>query len=139
MISLDMAKRLKEAGLKWVPQVGDWFRTEKLGPQVVYLGWMEVGNDPETSTDAPVLCPAIIRYRHAECIWLPRLDQMIQEIDQREFWWEIKHVLVDSNIKKYKARISKKHNTSIPEKIFSTTTPDESAALALEWILKGEA
>jgi hypothetical protein len=64
-----------------------------------------------------------------------RLDQLLGEMEERGYWWEINHRLVDGGIKKYKTWIAKKHSND-KEQIFTADTPEEAASRALLWILE---
>lgn len=71
-------------------------------------------------------------------LFVPRLDQLLAEIDQREYWWELGHRSSVGVKKIYYTEIVKKHNTSIPQMVFANDSPDEAAAAALLWIIEQE-
>ena len=120
MISLDLAQKLKDAGLQWTPQDGDFFVTGIKGMENIYvvssshdsvpeLGgkrWFFCGHlcnrdggcymssttchsmnmngiTPERFTDGKV-CSV------KDMLFLPRLDQMLVEIEERNQRWTLK-------------------------------------------------
>ncbi len=137
MISLETAKALRDAGLLWEPKKGDWFQFGER-KNVVYHGPVSVGNNPETATYYDDVCPAIARNRRDLCVWLPRLDQLLGEIEERNFWagvfpdrpglWEC--VL-------YKMHVILNELTEVfPGAEFKAPTPEEAAGRALLWVLE---
>ncbi len=66
-VSLDTAKRLKELGLEWEPKKGDWYFHSMVGIRV------NVYNDFPFDGEAG-----------KNCLWLPRLDQIMEEIERQE-------------------------------------------------------
>ena len=123
MISLETAQKLKDAGLKWEPQILDYFRSHAF-------------------CTVPIICcftdeTSLTRVRNGQVggdlLWLPRLDQLLAEIEGQGYWWEINHRLVDGTVKKYKITISKKHRNGINYGCI-TDSPTEAAAQALLWI-----
>jgi hypothetical protein len=121
MLSLETAKSLKEAGLKWEPKMGDLFVADYdngLGPTPVDV--VKTNNFGEPGP---------------EHIWLPRLDQLLAEIEKHHIggythgrdlrgYFTIVTVVNTRGygLSRYEAR----HNDS----------PEEAAAQALLWILK---
>ena len=118
MISLETAKKLRDAGLEWKPQEGDYIR---------YFD----GNLISILT-----CGDVAFEDLKDCIFAPRLDQLLSEIEKRGYWWEIGHRIVDvGKIHKYKIWVSKKHQNNANRSLMSDS-PEEAAAQALLWILK---
>jgi hypothetical protein len=109
MISLDLAQKLRDAGLEWEPcQFDTLFRYEVLSgsPRAEVL-----------KTDT----------------WLPRLDQILIEIEQRGYkytFWNHSDPTIC-----YSIGITKGSNT-IPVKRWTADTPIEAAGQALLWILR---
>lgn len=70
MLSLELARRLKLAGLAWEPQKGDQYK------ELSYERLTQIydGNP-------------VYEYRVKNSIWLPRLDQLLAEIEKRG--WDI--------------------------------------------------
>lgn len=158
MISLEMAKRLKDAGLKWEPQNGDWFATgddeyanifvisgeqqlvdELGGKQWFFHGHSCVRGDGCFMDETASYCMNMDGFRcdnwkydvtsAREMLWLPRLDQLLAEIEKTEYRWEITYrggfyyVILPDRGKKYavwKGQL------------------DELAAEALLWIYEQE-
>jgi len=121
MISLEKAKALKEAGLRWEPKRFDWgfwVKAELPIPQLVIY-------DPDPKT-----------VNTKDSIWLPRLDQLLAEIRKRGWVW----ILYCGN-----DGIEVEIETYNPEtplhlryKCIKADTPEDAAAEALLWIMKEE-
>ncbi len=83
MISLESAKKLKDAGLKWEPQWGDVFNIPSVFSDGITMlmdaNMIESYRRKEPEDNWP---DAIFRY-----IWFPRLDQLLAEIEKRG--WDI--------------------------------------------------
>jgi hypothetical protein len=112
MLSLETAKALRDAGLEWEPQLGDLFAADYdngLGP-----------------TKPQVVRIADFGKPGPEHIWLPRLDQLLAEIEKRGYDWFLKtdycYVV---------------NNNNQTQGIYADT-PEEAAAQALLWILKAD-
>ncbi len=69
MISLEMAKKLKEAGLEWEPQRGDWYYFGDDGELHIYRGASLEAKTPEG------------------LYFTPRLDQLLAEISKTGWKW----------------------------------------------------
>lgn len=125
MLSLETARKLKEAGLRWEPKVGDLLYDEsgKLC-EIHHIStcrkfvWVENGLS--------------IRERD-KTVYIPRLEQLLAEIKARG--WE--YTLYSDNTIDIET-----DKESIPVhlwlKTFVANTPEEAAARALLWILKQE-
>lgn len=88
MVNVELAEELKKAGLAWNPKEGDFalnLITNKKGVVrcvrrdgdlcVFELSFLDGGYQ---------LCTA------DECLWFPRLDQILNEMDYEEYWLELK-------------------------------------------------
>jgi hypothetical protein len=114
MISLETAKKLKEAGLKWKPKTGDWGYN-------AYRGLF------------------LIHYPHPQYaiqssyIYAPRLDQMLAEIEKLGYAYR---VTGKWGIEPYKITVIKEK----PLLDFNSWgySPEEATAQALIWILEQE-
>ena len=134
MISLDMAKRLKDAGLKWEPKVRDFAYdhsgniglTDAQGIQEV-VAWEKNNGRPFN-----------LEYQLVSVAFAPRLDQLLAEIEKREYNVDSEQL---DGAKTYIASIWKLDPMPIGlfQKDFESKSREDAAALALEWILKGEA
>ena len=120
MISLETARKLKEAGLKWEPDItggtseGDWYY------------WSDGRLDVLGHRDYHVL-------NHLETItWAPRLDQLLAEIERRECWYSLAR---ESGGDNYSLMLWKAH---CGIEIFYAATAAQAAAQALLWILEKE-
>lgn len=120
MISVDKARQLKESGLLWDIKYGDFYWDDKYGE----VGIVSILND------------GIKReyIRRTYLIWLPRLDQLLDEIEQRNYLWLV-HNNDSSN------EICVVIYPPYPSNCirFRADTPEDAAAKALLWILQREA
>jgi len=127
MISFETAKALKEAGLQWKPQIGDWFYTNhrRYVHMVIDLSELQVQED---------------------YVFDPRLDQMLKDIEGQGFRYileptgkkdEVQYCLTllewDDNV----AEISFGNGWHLSAN-FCATSPEEATAQALLWILRRE-
>ena len=129
MINLELAKKLKNAGLEWEPQVGDFY----------------IWGDEKWVVD--VLEQKTAKILSPDAIFIPRLDQLLKEITDRWEWnWEIrlendspKHLL-DSPVVILLQRPKKWHKPLNDSWVNSFTTnaktPEDAAAEALLWVLE---
>lgn len=118
MISIELARKLKEAGLRWVPGLGDMFVADYdngLGPTLLKV----VHSDDFGFADDAL-------------IFLPRLDQLLAEIEKRGYGWEI----WTTSIGLYSAWID--YGNYVVHEIRGNETPEDAAARALLWILEKE-
>lgn len=106
MLSVKLARELKEAGLTWSPKVGDWFvtrlsptwwlKSKKSGEEELYLltgqptengyyGWSMVDTEPfcELFTHDGTRQEENWEHLDKNFIWLPRLDQLAGELSLR--------------------------------------------------------
>ena len=119
LISLEKAKALKEAGLKWNAKGGDFY----FYANGEFTGEFIIKRDPGEPVETPMDCQ----------VWLPRLDQLLTEIAKLGYRWRIS--LVDDGnctIKLYPIWDYKQ------QYVYYTTgkTPDDAAADALLWVMK---
>ena len=127
MISLETARKLKDAGLPWEPQIGDWYSYESyLGPgktenittivrPVSGLEWSHGFTDNKPPEDA---------------IWLPRLDQLLTEIERRRYKW---------TMRKYNKGVSVEIRLELEDRGWGSETAEEGTAEAVLWLLGQEA
>ena len=139
MISLEMAKKLKAAGLEWEPQIGDMF-------------YWHNGKDWEidalTSEDVNDNLDEIRDYiDEGAWIFAPRLDQLLAEIEKRGYSWEMRTVIDESQSVRFNAK-----NIAYWIHVWKTghiewedgfkrafTSTSYAAASALLWIYEGRA
>lgn len=114
MISLETAKKLKEAGLKWEPEHGDWFHHNAFGHEIVSNKF-----PPEKVTEG--------------FIWLPRLDQLLSEVEKRGWYWSIYKDRMLDNYACFINQLAGGNGKQCIEK-----SPEEATAEALIWILEQE-
>ncbi len=79
MISLETAQKLKDAGLRWEPKEGDCWCNGM---------WMAINYYLELVTGHLLV--------KKEAIWLPRLDQLLAEIEKRGFDIDLMHFATNS-------------------------------------------
>jgi len=128
LISLELARKLKEAGLEWEPKNGDSF---------YWRGSLGVYTISVTSLWAE---------KNEEVIFAPRLDQLLAKIEKWGYSWEMRTVIDESQSVRFNAK-----NIAYWIHVWKTghiewedgfkrafTSPEEAAAVALIWIcLKG--
>ena len=158
MISLDKAKELREVGLEWEPTNGDFFATDQSFPNIFVISgshdlhetlggkmWFFNGHLcsrdggcqlNETASDcmqakARTTPKDFEIYHIAEFIWLPRLDQLLAEIEQRGYRWT-----VSFECGRYLAAATKISPLREMPKIIKSDTAEDAAADALLWILR---
>ncbi|HBC94365.1 MAG TPA: hypothetical protein DCZ10_16065 [Pelotomaculum sp.] len=115
LISIEKAKALKDAGLRWVAKGGDCY----FYANGEFTGDFIIKSDP----GEPVV-------RQMDCqIWLPRLDQLLTEIEKRRYrgMWSAG-----------KCHDGKYFVCLYPVKLFHGDTPEDVVADALLWILRQE-
>lgn len=121
MISLDMAKKLKDAGLKWEPNRGDWYYSYH--DRLYCLGETGYLHGEEWA-----------KVREDIMVFAPRLDQLLAEIEKRGYRAESDGPYPGAEELQYSCVIRKNSNAL---KIGTGDTRDEAAAQALIWILRG--
>ncbi len=117
---MDKALALKEAGLVWKPQIADWFIT-KSNDALRYVGYIPYEKEDQDRMKE-------------DCIWLPRMDQLLVEIEKRVD--EISMFLVSKGRGKWVCRTSVYGEYGPKENYLSADTPEDAAADALLWILQ---
>lgn len=120
MLSLELVKRLKELGLEWEPQRGDWYYN--------HHGYVSgTTTTLDLLNEVTVLIQSISRdYANRTVHFAPRLDQLLAEIEKRGYKWGLL----------YEGQISVSKGTNY--KTFDADSPEEAAAAALIWILEQE-
>ena len=128
MISLETAKKLKKAGLKWEPETCDtyyWPRKFNNPVQVMHRDFDLLQKEQDTKG----------------IVWAPRLDQLLAEIERREYYAVLRTCSFNQELSKEQCRVSVwKEGDPIHKKPHGwyADTPDEAAAQALLWILERE-
>lgn len=115
MISLELAKKLKEAGLEWEPQEGDAY------------------HDSASDTIYYSQYPPLESANYIRFTWLARLDQLLAEIRELGYKW-----FVETDTERYFIRVIEIKKPNNFHVIFSDS-PTDAAASALLWILEGRA
>jgi hypothetical protein len=158
MISLELAKKLKDAGLRWEPQMGDFMYNNDIIDCLDFAD-MSFAAGYEDLT------------HQGDVGFIPRLDQLLAEIEKRGWETDLqffnngtgwfcevaKTVQFRHNKPRPKLTINNKDGTKTEveplstcpgwgdygekrmNKEFAADSPEEAAALALLWILEQEA
>lgn len=79
MLSVELARELRDAGLAWRPARGDWVYLDGLRATAVVHEAMIVCGLPVLETDQGDHCLRSL----AEVVWRPRLDQLLQALRER--------------------------------------------------------
>ena len=117
LIRLELAGKLKEAGLKWEPKGGDWF----IRPTGEIVLKYSTGPDSIYGSKST---------------WLPSLSQLLVEIEARGLMWSLKLLSRPQyRVILYPKGLSPGGDGSI---IFQADTPEEAAGQALLWVLEQE-
>ena len=117
MLSVETARKLKEAGLKVEVKIGDSFYN--LDQQLIETFYSDI------------VMQALYFLTDDACdriIWLPRLDQLLAEIEKHCFWALI---FDECDRPPYCLQLS-----SFIDEYFIADSPEQAAAQALLWILE---
>lgn len=124
-VSYEMAKKLKDAGLRWEPKIGDFHL-----------------QDNETEIRICQYIPPNKEELADRCLWLPTLSDLLEWLEGRGYWWSI-HTMAweDWTIKYliviYEKDISTEYFTEAHRII--SDTPEKATAEAVLWVLEQEA
>ena len=145
MISLEKAKKLKEAGLGWEPQIGDmfyWQNGKDWGIVIDVSGgdWWAVF--PPDGKEVAFCIEEADGFVSAR-----RLDQLLEEIEKRGYSWEMRTVIDESQSVRFNAKniaywihVWKTGHIEWEDGFKRTfTSPSNAAASALLWIYEGRA
>ena len=102
MLSLDLARKLKAKGLKHKPEDGDVYWVSEVEEMMVIAGAFE----PED-----------------EDVWMPRLDQLLVEVERRGYRWEF---VFNGDSYRFEVKYEGEWRDNIPE---------NAVAEALSWLL----
>lgn len=131
MISLETARKLKEAGLKWEPQEGDLcYDTQN---ERITSITEEDGEFYQKIKDTQA---NELVYFRKNTIWIPRLDQLLAEIEWY-FNWNIGSGEFWPDKPKYCMGLFGEDGQYVKGQFYANS-PDEAAAQALIWILEQE-
>lgn len=128
MLSLELVKRLKELGLEWEPQRGDWYYN--------HHGYVSgTTTTLDLLNEVTVLIQSISRdYANRTVHFAPRLDQLLWEIEKRGYKWDLTNCPLEP-LGKYSLTLW--IDNGLPNEHFADS-PEEAAAQALIWILEQE-
>lgn len=139
MISLELARKLKEAGLEWEPKELDCISAPADVCASAYLGKEEMEEIQSFSNEE-------MKTLQEKIVWLPRLDQLLAEIERRGYGYDL-HTLTTNHEHKYYCAIKLLECAcgyridNISWGPFKADNPEDAAAKALIWVLerkKGE-
>lgn len=122
-VSLEMAKKLKEAGLQHQIVYGDW-----------YLAWLPT---EETYLQKPVLYDYTAYGPYEEDIWLPTLSDLLEWLEGREYKYTISFFETVKGLKPF-IRIWKPENIIGDTNAFYADTPEDAVAKAVLGVLEQE-
>jgi hypothetical protein len=137
MLSLEKAKKLKDAGLKWRPKLGDMFYYRRFGNdeegEIAFADKEDVKNQDETQH--------YIETGH--WVWVPHLDQMLAWIGKCGYSFNIGSEMVLDTYTgewkptgKYMCCCGHTGKDAVGE--FKALFLDEAVAQAVLWILEQE-
>lgn len=139
MINLELAQKLKTAGLEWKPEALDRFYWH--GYNNPFYVW-HVNNGVKIVVKLPVI--EVTRWSGSyqeqmetdECVWAPRLDQLFTEI-AKHYCWDIGNLgsFAENENKVCIGLFDKETREYVKGQIYANT-PEDAAALALLWILE---
>lgn len=125
MISLELAQKLKDAGLVWEPKAFDWVCT---GDEVFpILGMRQLGKTQLYRTLEGYCCCT-------DLIYMPSLNQLLAEIVARGYIVSI-HITKDKSL--CVLRDGMEDDDVVQSRMSSSDTPEDAAAKALLYILEG--
>ena len=87
MISLELAKKLKDAGLKWELKYGDFYS----------FGDRETLVVPNLNYNYDSTFVQKMSIIATEGIWLPSLSQLLEEVERRGWGWDLDNMNVPSD------------------------------------------
>ncbi|NLK52374.1 MAG: hypothetical protein GX295_08015 [Syntrophomonadaceae bacterium] len=135
MISLELAQKLKAAGLKWLPQKGDYFTFE---PEIVPKS---PGKSMTITITSGTHClnnmckvGRYTRFNPPNSIWLPDLEQLQTEIATRGGQVRLEPITGREPVK-YQCTLRYENQE---KDHFTGLEPEEAVGQALLWLLQQE-
>jgi hypothetical protein len=134
-MKLETAQKLKDAGLPWMPELLDTYvftKFEESGELSVCI--------PKTYENVNNLNGLLLIDAEDETglLWLPRLDQLLEEIEARGYTWSLEKENAEYVHGKYCFSICNTNGHKPKWNDFHADSPEEAAAAALLWILEQE-
>lgn len=128
MISVALAKNLKDAGLSWEPAVGD-----RIGTISSYQGEAAEITDVVASAGGPFSMMGHIQglrniYPKDSVYWLPPLESLIAEVDKFGVSWEISPGTF--------SLVQRMGAFKVPLKTFSSESVEQAVAEGLLWLMQ---
>jgi len=126
MISIDKAKQLKSLGLQWNPKHGDWHKAD-YWPTPILLTI-----DALRLNDKEIKCVIENIKNRDDEVWLPRLDQMLDEIEKYNYTYSLIKV---GGLGKYNMIIKLQGSLNVSSQFYHDTRED-AVADALIFLLE---
>ena len=126
MISIDKAKQLKSLGLQWNPKRGDWHKAD-YWPTPILLTI-----DALRLNDKEIKCVIENIKNRDDEVWLPRLDQMLDEIEKYNYTYSLIKV---GGLGKYNMIIKLQGSLNVSSQFYHDTRED-AVADALIFLLE---
>lgn len=93
MINLEIAEKLKKAGLQWEPKRGNTVYHELTDCGGIVLYSVAKTDDGNYHFTVHRDSGGFHSSYASHCIWLPRLDQLLTEIERRGYWPGLEKVM----------------------------------------------
>lgn len=124
-VSLELARKLKEAGLQHQITYGDW-----------YLAWLPT---EEIYLQKPVLYDYTACGPYEEDIWLPTLADLLEWLEWRGYEWTMYTTEYSDDGINYKRGYAFQLEQTCLTEPFVANTYEDTAAQAILWVLEQEA
>lgn len=138
MISLELAQKLKDAGLGWEPKPGDIAIETDIAKNKHELGIVRClakGENFYRFELTYLTWGSTVTYNYC-CLWLPRLDQLLTEIEARGYLWSLHRSLFPEG--EYTCEVAKIKGgyMDLPSKTLNANNSEDATARALIWLLE---
>lgn len=122
-ISLDTARKLKDAGLMWEPKENNLVvALDSDGRELAFM----------------VVPPNIVYVNKERNLWLPHLSQLLAEIEQRGWEWGLSGDFLGVRVHVTPRDVDGNWVQGTAQGCYIADTPEEAAGKALLWILERE-
>lgn len=144
MISLELAEKLQSAGLVWEPKNGDIVLDLTLNEIGAITGIESICNYKTFTIRGLVGGSHYTSTKTGKCLWYPRLDQLLTEIEALGCEWETGLTMTHGGPMMpgkrkwgYWCEVWLTRDTKIKHKT-DCNSPECTVALALLWVLEGK-
>jgi hypothetical protein len=134
LINRELAEKLKDAGLEWEPEFGDFAISETCNSQGIAININKYNKSYLLNL---LFDGGFMTENTFNCLWLPRLDQLLAEIGRHGYKWDIgdlggfgehaDHVCIG---------LFNGETREYVKGQFYADNPEDAAAKALLWILE---